>query len=295
MQRYFFLYIFLIFAVLISGCKTKRAIQKSPLFQLKEKALLEQISKNSFDFETMSAKMSVYSTSPNRSGSFKVNMRMAADSIVWMSVSPALGIEAVRITIEPDSINFIDKLKNVYFTGEYNAIDSVLKYSTGFSFMENLLVGNPVEIVPGEKYKTIVDNLYYVLQTKVKRKLKRAVDIQIKPNKKDSVYGDIIKEKKYEKATRKLDEDELITKRYYIRARDFRIARVNIDDLLYKRSIQIEYSDYQQVEGMMLPNSIDIEVTTESETSRFEIDYSRVKINKEQNYPFKIPSKYERM
>lgn len=287
---------FLLFSVsLVSGCKVKRTLEKSPLMQLNENALLELVSMNAFSYNTLSGKMSVSASTPDQNGSFKVNLRMGKDSAIWMSITPALGIEAVRILIEPDSLKYINKIKNQYFVGDYNSIDSLLQYTTKFEFIENLLVGNAVEIEPSEKYTSIVDNLYYVLQTKVKRKLKKSVNVEIKPNKKDSLYGDILHEKKYKKATEKLDEDDLIVKRYYIRASDFRIARVNIDDLLYQRSVQISYDDFQVYEGMKIPMSINIQVITPTETSRVEMQYSRIKINEPQGYPFKIPSSYRRV
>lgn len=279
--------------MLLAGCNARRVIEKSPLLPISEKSLLDLVAQNEFSYRTLSGKMSVNVKTPDQRGSFKVNLRMGEDSVIWMSLTPALGIEAMRILIKPDSLLFINKMKELYFSGNYNAVDSLLQYNTRFDFLENLLVGNPVEIEPDEKYTSTVDELYYVLQTKVKRKLKKAVDVAIKPNKRDSIYGDIVKEKKYEKAKEKLDEEDLIVKRYYIRASDFRVARINIDDLLYKRTVQIVYTDYEEYEGMKIPMSIDIDVRTPKEYSHVTMEYSRIKLNESQSYPFKIPSDYK--
>ncbi len=279
----------------LTGCKTRRAVEKSPLFPLSENALLDLVAQNSFDYKSFSSKLSVYSASPNQSGSFKVNMRMQKDTVIWMSVTPALGIEAVRVLIEPDSLQYINKMKNQYFLGSYDAIDSLLQYATKFEFLENLLVGNAVEIEPNEKYNTVVDELYYVLQTKVKRKVKKAVEVSIKPNKRDTLYGEILNPKKFDRAAEKFDDEDLIVKRYYIRASDFRISRVNIDDLLYSRSVKIEYSNFETHNGKPIPLKINIEVKTPQETSIIEIEHSRIKVNEPQSYPFKIPGSYEPM
>lgn len=277
----------------LSSCKTKRALEVSPLFPLNENALLYLVDQGSFNYKSFSSKLSVYSSSPNQSGSFKVNLRMQKDSAIWMSITPALGIEAVRVLIEPDSLLYINKMKSQYFAGAYDEIDSLLQYATQFAFLENLLVGNPVEIEPDEKYVTLVDELYYVLQTKVKRKLKKTVDINVKRTLQDSLYGDVLRPKRFEKATEKLDDTDLIVKRYYIRASDFRIARVNIDDLQYGRSMQIKYSKFEVIDGHSFPLKIDISVRTPNETSVVEIEHSRIKINEPQTYPFKIPSSYK--
>lgn len=283
----------LVVLVGLNGCKLRRVVEKSPLVSLSANDLLKLVSRNKFSYNTLSGKMAVTASTPHHSGSFKVNLRLGKDSAIWMSLTPALGIEAMRILIEPDSLTFINKLKDLYFKGDYNTIDSLVRYSTKFEFLENLLVGNPVEIDPKENYTATVDGLNYVLQTKVKRKLKKAVDVAIKPNRRDSIYGDILKKKKYQKAKEKLKEDDLIVKRYYIRPSDYKIARVNIDDLLYKSSIEIVYTDFKEYGGMKIPMTIAIEVATPKERSQIEMHYSRIKLNEPQRYPFKIPASYK--
>lgn len=287
------LVLFLASAMLVMGCKTRRAIEKSPLFPLNESALLDLLDQNEFEYKSFNSKLSVSADMPGQKGSFKVNLRMQKDSVIWMSVTPALGIEAVRVFIRPDTLMFINKMKDQYFAGGYSAIDSLLQYSTEFEFLENLLVGNAVEIVPTEKYKAVVDELYYVLQTKVKRKVKKAVETSIIPSKRDSLYGEILKPKKFDKAAVKLNDQDLIVKRYYIRASDFRISHVNIDDLQYGRFVKISYSNYEEFEGQLFPLKISIEVRTPTETSNVVIEHSRMKIDESQSYPFKIPSSYE--
>lgn len=287
--------LFLIVATALSvmSCKTRRAVEKSPLFPLSESALLDLVDQNAFEYKSLSSKLSVSANTPAQKGSFKVNMRMQKDSVIWMSVTPALGIEAVRVFIQPDTLMFINKMKDQYFAGGYSSIDTLLQYATKFEFLENLLVGNAVEIEPNEKYNSVVHELYYVLQTKVKRKVKKAVETSIKPSKRDSVYGEVLKPKKFDKVAEKLDDQDLIVKRYYIRASDFRISRVNIDDLLYGRFVEISYSNFESFEGQVLPLKISIDVRTSTETSNIVIEHSRMKINESQSYPFKIPSSYE--
>lgn len=287
------LLLFIAAALSIMSCKTRRAVEKSPLFPLSENALLDLVEQNSFEYNSFSSKLSVSADMPAQKGSFKVNMRMQKDTAIWMSVTPALGIEAVRVLIQPDTLMFINKMKDQYFAGGYSAIDSLLQYATKFEFLENLLVGNAVEIEANEKYNSVVDELYYVLQTKVKRKVKKAVETSIRPSKRDSIYGEILKPKKFDKVTEKLDDQDLIVKRYYIRASDFKISRVNIDDLQYGRFVEISYSNFEDFGGQVLPLKISITIRTPTEKSSIVIEHSRMKINESQSYPFKIPSSYE--
>lgn len=276
----------------LSGCKVRRAVEVSPLFPLSENALLMLVDQTKFEYSTLSSKLSVSASMPDLTGSFKANLRMEKDSAIWMSFTPALGIEAVRALIRPDTLMYINKLKNQYFTGSYSEIDSMLQYTTEFEFLENILVGNAVEIAPDEKYVTYVDELSYVLQTKVKHKIKKSVDVNIKQAVRDSAYGEVVKPRKFEKAAEKFPDDELIVKRYYIRASDFRISQVNIDDLLYGRSIKIKYDKFEDLDGQSFPKQINILVKTPGETTELEIEHSRIKIDEPQTFPFKIPDNY---
>ena len=40
-----------------------------------------------------------------QTGTFTLNVRMARDSVIWMSISPALGVEAARVLLTPDSVS----------------------------------------------------------------------------------------------------------------------------------------------------------------------------------------------
>ena len=284
--------LFLLGTLLIAGCKVRRVVYTSPLVPLGENIILDQIQRNAFDFNTLSGKLNVEANSSQLKGSFKVNLRMGYDSAVWLSITPALGIEAARVLITDDTLKYIDKVKNQYFKGDYSMLDSAFQYQTEYGFIENLLVGNPIEIEADEKYTSTTEDLYYVIQTKVKRKLKKAMDIPNKTTLDDTLYTDVVKEKKYQKATEKFEINDLIVKRYFVRASDFRIGKTYIDDLFYKRSIRIEYSNYQDVGGELLPHDIQVEIISPEESAKFDLNYTRVKLNEPQGYPFKIPSKF---
>ncbi len=292
MQRRLTIAILGLLMLALGSCKTKRAIEQSPLVNLNGHVILNQIEANAFHFETLSGKLSANVESATLNGGFKINLRSAHDSVLWMSLTPALGIEAARILIQHDTLQYLNKLKKQSFSGNFDAIDTVLYYHTGYNFLENLLVGNPVDIQPGEKYSAVVEGLNYVIQTKVKRKVKKAMDVHLKKASDDTLSMEVVKERQFRKATEKYGDEDLILKRYFVRADDFRVVKAYIDDLLYKRSIRIEYADFVDVNGTSFPHSINIEVSTPSESAKFELRYSRVKINEPQTYPFKIPSSY---
>jgi len=296
MKRGFNLIFFLLISLLVlSGCKTKRVLTKSPLLPLSEKAIIAQLEANMFEFSSLSAKLDVNAETEKENRSFKVNMRVEADSAIWMSITPALGIEAARALVSEDSLKFIDKLADKYYLGDYRALDSLFGYEAQYNFLENLLVGNPIQILEDEKYQSVVDELYYVIQTKNPRKVRKAVDLSFKPSMEDTlqIETQVVKRKKLDKAFEKLDEEDLVIKRFYVRSDNFRVEKVIIEDLLTQRSFRVEYDDFLEIEGYSFAHDITIYIDTPTESGKFELSYSRIKLNEAQSYPFKVPSKYE--
>lgn len=257
---------------------------------LGESALLELVSLHAFDFISLNGKMSVSFNSQEQSNAFKVNLRMREDSAIWVSITPALGIEAARVLLRRDSVFLIDKIKNRYYVGGYEALDTLLNYYAEFRVLENLLVGNPIEINPDEKYNTSVEGLNYVLTTKTKRKLRKSIEPI------EDLTGayrmGVVQGRKLEKAKAKYDDEDLILKRYYIRPGDFKVVRAKIDDIAYGQSLKVEYDDFEEVDGQSIPMKIIIEVSAPDQSAKFELQYTRIRINETQTYPFKIPSKY---
>lgn len=88
--------------------------------------------------------------------STNINIRMRKDSIIWISVVPALGIEAARIRITPDSVHLINRLKKEYFAGDYAIIKQKYKVDITFELLQAILLGNYVA-APEGKGKIISD------------------------------------------------------------------------------------------------------------------------------------------
>ena len=51
--------------------------------------------------------------------SFQAHIKICKDSLIWISISPALGIEVARVLIEPDTVRFINRIEGTYFTGDF--------------------------------------------------------------------------------------------------------------------------------------------------------------------------------
>ena len=77
----------------------------------------------------MGIRMESTASAMGRSGSFSLNVRVARDSVIWMSISPALGVEAARVLLF-DSVQVLSKLPGdarFVFQGSYDVLEDALR------------------------------------------------------------------------------------------------------------------------------------------------------------------------
>jgi hypothetical protein len=106
---------------------------------------LTKLSHNYINFTTFSAKMKVhYAGSDGKEYEFNAFIRMQKDSMIWVMVNAALGIEAFRLLITPDSVKILDKLKKVARLRSVSYLQDEVHLPVDFKILQDLLIGNPI-------------------------------------------------------------------------------------------------------------------------------------------------------
>ncbi len=72
-------------------------------------------------------------------------IRIKKDSVIWLSLRPALNIEALRVSITKDSICYMDKLQKEYDTKSYAEISQLIGLEANYQLLEDFFVGNLIE------------------------------------------------------------------------------------------------------------------------------------------------------
>jgi hypothetical protein len=226
-----------------TACKTTKKLPHSPLVLKTVQDLTQLIGQNAFKYEWINAKLSANITTTDKDNSVTVNLRIRKDSAIWMSISPALGIEVARVLITKDSIKIMDRLNSKYVVNNYAYLNELLQVQVDFEMIQSLLIGNNFSYLDDKKFKSsLLDGELYVLSTLGKRRLKKT----------------IIKDKKNNK--------ELLS----------------------------AYQDFRMVENQRFPFVSAFNIKS-YKTVDIKIEYSKVTINKAQDFPFTIPEKYEKM
>jgi hypothetical protein len=97
------------------------------------------------EFNTFSAKVSVNYTGADKK-KYDVNafLRMYKDSVIWISVNAALGIEALRALITKDSVKILDKQNKIYTARSVAYLQEVTELPMDLPILQDLIIGNPV-------------------------------------------------------------------------------------------------------------------------------------------------------
>jgi hypothetical protein len=276
MQQSFFLKCIVFVLLASSACKSKKIAKETeapaPVEEAKSDfkicnvdSLYDKIKEADLRINTFSAKVNAETDINNQGNSFTANLRVKVDSAIWMSISPALGIEVARVFITRDSLKFTNRINGTYFKGDYRYLNSLLQIELNFNMIQSILLGNIYLHYSKDKYNCDKDNLNLILSSLKKRQIKREEDINI---------------------------PQVLTQELFYSKEQQKISFMNLQDYRPQRRFAVNYDAFVEIESQKLPTSIIVKANAEKSVM-IKLEYSKINFNKELNLPFSIPPSYE--
>lgn len=259
MRSYVSILTFFLSVTILWGCKTgQMATKPSGLPKITTAALLDSVKLNST--ELISAKLNVNHSTEKSTQSFGARVRIKKDSVIWLSVTPALGIEVIRVVITPDSIKMINRMDQKYFLESFEKTNELLKLEVNFQILQSVLLGDFVPLYDQDVYvlKPLVD--LYTLEA-------------------DSV-----------KATRS-DAELKLRHRTEFDPSIWRVTRTILRNPPRNEQILAEYNDFQRLEGFIFPTSMRFR-TQGKENIAVDVSWTKIEEKSNLRFPFNIPNKY---
>ncbi len=283
--------------LIIPACSRKKTGTEKPLRNRSANNILNNYEERLFTFDYLTMRVSADVKTPKESQSFKINVRMKSDSIIWMSISPLMGIEMLRVQITPDSVKYVSKVPGDrhFFLGTLDQLAAMIQTDLDYSMLESIFVGNAVQLdVDEDRFATRIDGRNYVLFSRYNRKLKKVVGNDEKRLNPDDTVEVSITDKKYQRIIRRSDEEELMVKRYWISGDHFRVTKTLFDDLYYQQSLLVEHRDFKEDAGQLYPEKTVVTANAPEGTAIFKMEVNRIKRYDTLDFPFEIPEDYER-
>jgi hypothetical protein len=213
------------------------------------------ITNNKISFGTFSAKIKVnYEDKGKETRDFNAFIRIAKDSVIWVSINAVLGIEAFRILITKDSVKLLNKLEKTVQLRSISYLQEVTQLPFDFYTMQDLIAGNPIYLDSNiVSYRRNGDELSML---SVGSLFKHLITVS---------------SGSYEVIHSKLDDV----------------------DVERNRTCDLTYGDYEMADGRRFSTDRKIVVSEKSRLD-IRLNFKQHKFNETLTFPFTIPKNYKR-
>lgn len=286
-------------ALLLSACgNNKNTVEtREPLKGRTSGFLLKRQERNEFNFDWVGMKVDASVKTLGETQDFKANIRMKKDSAIWISISPALGIEVLRVLVTPDSVKYLSKIPDnkYYYIGGFEGLSAAIKLDMDFRMLQDLLLGNAIGLDREEgKFRSEIDDYNYLLVSKYKRKVRRVVGIDDRRLQPEDTIVVNPNDPRYQRTMRRNEDEDLIITRYWLEPENFRLVKSIFNDLTNQRTVEINYSNFAQEELQFYPKECTIKTKTADSDQEINFEILRLATDKTYEFPFEIPEGMER-
>jgi hypothetical protein len=254
----------------MASCSPSRKAIRAPIKEEGADYLFKKLKEHELKFTWFTGKFSAEYKNGKKSTSFNGQIRIRKDSVIWLSLTPGLGIEALRLIITQDSVKMINKINNTYFIGDYEAVNRFLKTNIDFDILQAYLLGNDLQFYEEGKFRVTIEKDDYKLSTAARMKLKKYV--------------------------RNSEEN----KRAYIQdiwldSETFKISEADVKEISNENiRLGATYGDFENIEGQLFPKKLDVTIWADN-TIKVKAVFSRILVDVPVQFPFRIPSGYRQV
>lgn len=270
MKRYFFYAVVLM--SMIAGCRPAKKVQRIEQSISKKdtvatvivvpevdsfsivRDIVDSLNKQRIDFNTFSAKIKVDYEGKDGGDQATAYVRIQKDSVIWMSLTGALGIEGYRLMISKDSFRLMNKLQKTIQYRSIVYLQEITEIPFDFYALQDVIIGNPVFIDSNiVSYKNTESELLVLMIGNV---FKHLLTLE--------------------------NGDRRITH-----------SKLDDINPIRNRTCDITYDSYENAGDFYFSTKRRISVAEKSKLD-INIEFKQYNFNKPQDYPFNIPKNYKR-
>jgi len=250
----------------LASCRSSKITEpvytKAPRVQV----LIDSVEAYHFEFDWFSGKVAGKYKDDSQSFSFKGTLKIKKDSLIWMSISPGLGLELGRILLDQDSLHFMNRFDKTYFTSSYSDLSEKVKSPLTYSRIQDLLMGNSLSRFDEKKYYAELVNPFFKICSVSEKQLKKMQRSRRKPS--QEIYAALVNPKNY------------------------KINSQDLTNLKLNRKLVISYEDFETHNNQYFAESVGVNISTIKDIS-LNLSYSKINLSKKFKFSFKVPDSYE--
>ncbi len=115
-------------------------------------------------FEYLTSKAKFKFDHDNKKVSATANFRIRKDSIIWVSVTPGLGLEVARVLVDRNHVFVLDKVNKEYYEYTFNELSHQYGFDFSFDLIQSVILGNLSE--PYQNQRLEKTDSYFSYQSK---------------------------------------------------------------------------------------------------------------------------------
>ena len=220
-----------------------------------KKLMFKKVIANNISYNTFNAKVRVEYDGKEGGDEATAFIRIKKDSLIWLSLRGALGIEGFRVQVTKDSVKVMNLLKKTIQLRSIAFLQEMTELPFDFKTLQDLIIGNPVFIDSNiVSYKMDANNNLNILMS-----------------------GEYFK--------------HLVT----LDNTNFNLLHSKLDDVdaARNRTCDITLSGYDRSTGVAFSTQRNISVAERSKLD-IKLDFKQYAFNQPTTFPFNIPKNYKK-
>lgn len=266
--------IFTCFVALVFSCRNNPAVvTRKDLKEMTLQELLAVIDSNKTTFNYINAKISVeLKNSKSGNVSFKGKLRMKNDSVIWVSVTPALGIEMARMMATDKELGIINYLQREFFMSDFEVLRKNSGYPLNMKILQSVLIGNPVFINDKSELKLGTQKGMYFVSTTEPRILEKIIAG-------NDEHG---------------DKNKTLVGNWIL-GDNYKLGRLVVYDTNTKSVLDAQFEGYNILNGKIFPGVVKFKIESPTNSMELKVEYSKIEFENELDFPFHVPENYKPM
>lgn len=280
MKTFFVSLASIISLVFFFSCKTQQKVYSNRELKHLDKAdIYDSIQSNYGHYSRFYTKFSCTAKINDNSKSFKGTIKLRRDSLIWISITPGLGLELFRIQLTPDSISFMDRMKSSYYIGDYKAIEELSGAEFDFKTVQSIILNEM--FFYGNKERDTAELMNMMLFRKNAKNVRVSSHIE-------RHLKNVLKEN---------EAPDILYHDFHINNFCLRIEEVAIKDYSSKREMLVNYENFAYHDSLFFPENLHLLITDLSKNTRFDItlDFHKTNFDTDLHFNYTIPDSYKKL
>jgi len=285
------------------ACKTKKEILQTKGTNnnqiknyIKVEKLYENILENEINYQNINIKMSVEVQINEQKQDFSAIVRIQKDSIIWISFRK-LNLEGFRICITQDSVKFIDRMNNKYYSENYEIFAANIGLDLDYKAFQSILTNsfffypcsNEANLI--NNFKLCLDEENYCISSLSKIQASKYFNNKINSEIRTQNF-----EKENQNNSNNQNNDSCIFQRIKIIPNSFKIANIFLENKFDQQSVFIEYQNFINKQNKNYPEKIKLNLSTNQIEIIAELKITDISFNTNNiSFPFKISNNLEKL